>query len=349
MEKRRKISVLLMEIVSIVFVVVGLASSIKQHDYISSVLSFSCFNGIIALLISLIIVLYFLFQKTENPTPTWLILLKLVSLCGTVASLLISFSFSCPIYDLTDGALKNFVLDGGLYLSLFLSITSFISFFILSKNRKGSPFLLGLFALTIPVLYGVVVLVLYFVGTDLNNLLSVSTKAYIFPSFTDGNREILYLPYASFVIVVLYFVGVLFALLIKKKPQEKTPDNSNDEHVESNEIAFAELNEKYENQCETPTENSNQTIESVAKNEAKEPENKNVSTPKAKGYAGGPRVYHISKQPNSGLWQVKLASGKKPIKLFKTQAEAIGFAKQLSKTQSGSIRVHSKKGTIRKE
>ncbi len=349
MEKRRKLSVLLMETVSIVFIVIGLAASIKQYGYVSSTLSFSCFNGAISLLISLIIIVFFLFQKTKKTTPIWLILLKLASLCGTIAGLLLSFSFSYPVYDLTEGTLKGFVLDGGLYLSLLLPIISFISFFILNKERKSSPFLLGLFALTIPVLYSAVILVLYFAGTDLNGLLSASTKAYISPSFVAGNHEILYLPYASFAVAILYLIGVLFAFLIKKKPQEKAVGDSNDESVESNETDFAELNEKTENQCETQVKTDNQTTENVTENEVKEPENRNMNTPKAKGYAGGPRVYHISKQPNSGLWQVKLASGKKPIKLFKTQAEAIGFAKQLSKTQSGSIRVHSKKGTIRKE
>ena len=64
------------------------------------------------------------------------------------------------------------------------------------------------------------------------------------------------------------------------------------------------------------------------------------------GYKG-PRVYHISKRDDK-MWQVKFANGKKAIKLFDTQAEAIVFAKQLAKSQDGSIRVHSLKGRIRK-
>jgi hypothetical protein len=59
------------------------------------------------------------------------------------------------------------------------------------------------------------------------------------------------------------------------------------------------------------------------------------------------RVYHISRHP-SGKWQVKLASGVKPIRLFKTQGEAISFAKELAETQGGSIRVHSLLGKMRK-
>ena len=64
------------------------------------------------------------------------------------------------------------------------------------------------------------------------------------------------------------------------------------------------------------------------------------------GYQG-PRVYHISRRDDK-MWQVKFANGKKAIKLFNTQAEAIVFAKKLAKSQDGSIRVHSLKGRIRK-
>ena len=59
------------------------------------------------------------------------------------------------------------------------------------------------------------------------------------------------------------------------------------------------------------------------------------------------KTYHISKHP-SGKWQVKFAGGEKAIKLFATQAEAIEFAKKTAGNQDGSIRVHSKKGKIRK-
>lgn len=61
----------------------------------------------------------------------------------------------------------------------------------------------------------------------------------------------------------------------------------------------------------------------------------------------GPKIYHISKRDDK-MWHVKFANGKKAIKLFPTQAEAIVFAKRLAKSQGGSIRVHSLKGRIRK-
>ncbi len=58
------------------------------------------------------------------------------------------------------------------------------------------------------------------------------------------------------------------------------------------------------------------------------------------------RTYHITKQPN-GEWQVKLAGGKKAIKLFPTQREAIAFARGLVESRGGSYRIHSVKGKIR--
>lgn len=60
------------------------------------------------------------------------------------------------------------------------------------------------------------------------------------------------------------------------------------------------------------------------------------------------RIYHISKRKDDGKWQVKFAKGQKAIKLFRTQAEAIEYAKVLAENQGGSIRIHSLKGKIRK-
>ncbi len=65
-------------------------------------------------------------------------------------------------------------------------------------------------------------------------------------------------------------------------------------------------------------------------------------------YNGKTRTYHITKQQSTGMWQVKLAGGQRAIKVFRTQKEAIEYAKGLVATQGGSIRVHSVNGQIRK-
>ena len=84
-----------------------------------------------------------------------------------------------------------------------------------------------------------------------------------------------------------------------------------------------------------------------AKVEVTPEDEKAIAAVLKEGYVG-PRVYHVSHR-NDKKWQVKFANGKKAIKLFDTQAEAIVFAKKLAKAQDGSIRIHSLTGRIRKE
>ena len=61
-----------------------------------------------------------------------------------------------------------------------------------------------------------------------------------------------------------------------------------------------------------------------------------------------PRNYHVARRPD-GKWQVKFAKGEKAIKLFSTQEEAIAYAKKLAANQDGSITIHKKDGSIRKQ
>ena len=75
---------------------------------------------------------------------------------------------------------------------------------------------------------------------------------------------------------------------------------------------------------------------------------KKTSTKKEEPENDLPRVYHVSKRSEDNMWQVKFANGKRAVKLFKTQAEAMEYAKSLASSNGGSIRVHSLKGKIRK-
>lgn len=59
------------------------------------------------------------------------------------------------------------------------------------------------------------------------------------------------------------------------------------------------------------------------------------------------KQYHVSKRED-GRWQVKNVKAEKALKIFRTQAEAIAFAKSVANNQDGSIRVHSKAGKLRK-
>lgn len=60
------------------------------------------------------------------------------------------------------------------------------------------------------------------------------------------------------------------------------------------------------------------------------------------------RVYHISYRKEDGKWQVKAAGDAKALKLFKTQAEAIGYAKKVAGNQEGRIVIHKEDGSFRK-
>lgn len=63
----------------------------------------------------------------------------------------------------------------------------------------------------------------------------------------------------------------------------------------------------------------------------------------------GTKVYHITKRSSDLMWQVKLGKGERALKLFHTQKEAIAYAKEVSKNQEASIRIHGVSGKIRKE
>ncbi|MGN0803900.1 MAG: DUF2188 domain-containing protein [Candidatus Coproplasma sp.] len=60
------------------------------------------------------------------------------------------------------------------------------------------------------------------------------------------------------------------------------------------------------------------------------------------------KAYHISKRKSDGMWQIKLAGGKKAIKLFRTQQEAIDYCKVLAEKQEARITIHKKDGSFRK-
>ena len=107
------------------------------------------------------------------------------------------------------------------------------------------------------------------------------------------------------------------------------------------------VQEKPAEQEETQEETKKETKPTSSKKKTTSSKAKTASAPKK--YKDGARVYHISRSKFvSRSWQIKLANGEKAIKIFPTQAEAIAYAKQLVKSQGGSIRIHSMKGQLRK-
>ena len=62
-------------------------------------------------------------------------------------------------------------------------------------------------------------------------------------------------------------------------------------------------------------------------------------------------IYHVTKRDNEGReWKVFIEGSNKVIKLFKTQAEALDYAKALAanKSDGSSVRLHGLDGKIRK-
>lgn len=61
-----------------------------------------------------------------------------------------------------------------------------------------------------------------------------------------------------------------------------------------------------------------------------------------------PKKYHVAQRNDDGLWQVKAEGAEKALKLFKTQQEAIDYAKKVADNREGSIMIHKKDGSFRK-
>lgn len=60
------------------------------------------------------------------------------------------------------------------------------------------------------------------------------------------------------------------------------------------------------------------------------------------------KKYHIAQRSEDNMWQVKAEGAEKALKLFKTQQEAIDYAKKVADNQEGSIMIHKKDGSFRK-
>jgi uncharacterized protein YdaT len=58
-------------------------------------------------------------------------------------------------------------------------------------------------------------------------------------------------------------------------------------------------------------------------------------------------IYHVTQHPDG--WKVKKSGGKRAIKVFRTQSEAIDYAKHLAETHDTSFVIHKKDGSIRKQ
>lgn len=122
----------------------------------------------------------------------------------------------------------------------------------------------------------------------------------------------------------------MFRLFGKKKAKTR--------QEESNKKTQTTVVETEKNEKKASTESS-QSIEANA-SEIKKDESSNTVSRKM--------PYHITKHPNGG-WQIKRGKGKKALKLFDTQKDAIEYAKVLEKEKGESYIIHKANGTTRKK
>jgi Na+-transporting methylmalonyl-CoA/oxaloacetate decarboxylase gamma subunit len=263
----------------------------------------------------------------KKNVPLWTLILKLCGTVGTALTFLTVYCYLAPTMGWDIAIAPSYFLWVHTALPLFGAL-SFI-FFDREPVMKGKDCFYGL----IPtVLYALFIIPLVSTGTI--------KDPYGFTNFAAQAWWI------SLLVVIGMAGGTLLVSFLLV--------------LAHNKVLKAAAKESAEKKAEAPKEEKKEETKPVAQDdipvtedtgdeEAEEAEEeKEEAEATAKGYQNGPRVYHIS-QHDGGKWQVKLATGQKAIKLFDTQAEAIDYAKGLVKTQGGSIRVHSMKGSIRKD
>lgn len=133
------------------------------------------------------------------------------------------------------------------------------------------------------------------------------------------------------------------ALKEEIKEEEKTVESENQKPVKEERILLVRA-KRVEKAKKDQLKKVEPTKVEVNKNAKEEEDNMNKKVEAKKSS----KVYHVSHHPTEDKWQVKLAKGEKAIKLFDTQLEAIQYAREVSKSQGGSIRLHSVNGRIRK-
>ncbi len=330
-------------------------------------------NLLLALFSLPLLVMNIITLKTKKyECPTWIGLLKYIGVASVSVTFLTVICFLAPAAAKRGQGYWSLFQGPNLYYHLIVPLLAIISFDLmeLNINFKIGYTPLGLISVF---LYGIFYIINYYC-----HLISDGNGSYDWYGFlSDPKRSTwfvaLIMLLASYLICVcLYFLHRLFVgFTLGKKimPIEKnshiTKDTSNkdeplnldpispEENIDA--ISYRSKNDESlvlvdnvpSDIHDSKEENNDEEIDvEIEPSPSKETSTK-IPAVKANTYNGKSRTYHISKVPDKG-WQVKLATGKKAIKYFPTQKEAIAYAKSLSDSQGGSIRIHSVKGKIRK-
>ena len=133
--------------------------------------------------------------------------------------------------------------------------------------------------------------------------------------------------------------------LLRQKQKEEEKARKKKEKEEQKAKKRGEIVEESQ-----PQEEIEPAVEEIVEQEPTEEATEEVAVTEeeVKDKKPRPANYHISLRED-GRWQVKRAKGERAIKIFKTQAEAIEFAKMRAESMDGSITIHKKDGKIRKQ
>lgn len=292
----------------------GLISFLFKGNALDLVKYFTLFSGTFLALICFVALIYNIVRliKKDDKDSKILFALKLIASVATgITFLTVVCYLQWQGNFMSNDILVNITLH---YVGPILFLISFL-FFDIDTKRKFTYAFIGPILVIIYGLYTVI-------GSSIWNMWN--DDVYGFTNFANH-------PTLQNVIVSLVFVfgSLTFSFLLWLINRINYLIFTGEE-IEENDLNKEEIDDTVEVTKED---------EELLENEIKETTDK--------GYIG-PRIYHISKRKEDEMWQVKFANGKKAIKLFSTQKEAIIFANKLALTNKGSIRVHSLKGRIRK-
>lgn len=323
--------------------------------------------------------------KNDENIPLWVLLFKYAGTVSVTLTLLVVVCYLAPNQVINGGSYFSMFIGANLFFHLIIPICSIVdfTFFEFKPSLHFKHTIIGIFPMLAYAIFYLFNVSFKGVASEFDGV-----KTYDWYGFFGDGNPIRIIIVVLIMLIATYSISLLVYFLNtisrhhfigydydeeEEVPVETKEEDSSDVleeeiiedkiigHVgdgtvvpDMNKRTIKSRNDGFDEVTETYTTNTG-TIHTITKKvirKYKEEHKKTTSTrttEKLNRYKDGARTYHISKHLLSNSWQVKLANGEKAIKLFNTQREAIDYAKQLVTTQGGSIRIHSKKGKIRKE
>lgn len=318
--KLRKILSLVVSLLAIIFSMVGFLLIAKDTTAIAYVKYFTLVTNLLIVVVSTISIGYsveFLIHKDKVILePTYVFILKLITSVGSLITFITVVSYlQHTVY--TDPSVSAVMHATNVMHHYLAPLTFTLGFILLDLDKKYNwkIFFTGIIVLLIYMAYAV----------PLSNISAVRSwwgePPYVFMDISVV-KQWMFALLPGFIVgglglsfLIWLFNRIAYLLFIGDEIKEDAEETAEEKAIEAK-VQVTEADEA--------------AVGEILK--------------KSKA---GPRIYHISRREDK-MWQVKFANGKRALKLFNTQAEAIVFAKKLAKSQLGSIRIHSLKGRIRK-